>query len=231
MKKYKVTIIPYLNTELKFKSENEAELYPLYFRVTYMRQTTLIRSINEKRYSQLNLSEIGILEEIKELDNLIFFLSECNTLQFNLNGLKEKYLLSQHPLIQAFDTLFRSQVRKNKDKINDPIIVTLNIGEFAPNYPLDLLLTAVNQFFPKYTQKLFGNCIYYVDMIAEWMSYYPIIGDNQPRIIEFLAIANGNSTDQGFLVFLKEKFEDKKKAQKFYLNLVEVISKYLLRDF
>lgn len=231
MKKYKVTIIPYLNKDLKVKLVNEKDVYPLYFKVTYMRQTTLIRSINEERFSELNVEDQDIKIEIKEIENLVFALSECNTEPFNLNGLKDKYLLSQQSLLQAFDTIFRNQVRINIQKVKNPILVTLNVGEYSPDYPVNLLLDAVNNYYPKYSKKLFANCILYIDILVTCFEYYPMEGKSSPRIIEFLAMANKGKYDGGFLKFLTSKFKNEKDLKRFYSNLTFSIYNYLKQNF
>ena len=231
MKKYKVTIIPYLNKDLKVKLVNEKDVYPLYFKVTYMRQTTLIRSINEERFSELNVEDQDIKSEMKELENLIFFLSECNTEPFSLNGLKDKYLLSQQSLIQAFDTLFRNQVKINLKKIKDPILVTLNVGEYSPEYPVHLLLNAVNDFYPKYTRKLFENCFLYADMIVACNEYYLLNDKSFPRLIEILALANKGKYDVEFVNFLVLKLKSDKKGENFYLEICNAVTRYLKQNF
>jgi hypothetical protein len=230
MKAYKVNIMPYLNKELKLRLENGADTYPLYFRVTYMRQTTLLRSIQNKRYATLDLDLNEILREIKELEGLIFFLSNSFTEPLNLNGLKDKYILSQQPLIQAFETLFRSKVKINAEKIKDPLLITLNIGEYSQKYPIHLLLTAVELHFPQHTQKLFYNCFFYIEMIDTWKSFFPVTGENQPRIIEFFR-SKDEMINRDFTKYLDMKFKDPKKAQKFYLDFMDCVTKYLMQEF
>lgn len=229
MKQYKLTIVPYLNKELKIKLVNDNVVYPLYFRVTYMRQTTLIRSISEGVFSDLNVLKAKkiISKETLELENLINFLTQFCTEELNLKGLKDKYLLSQRPTIQMFDDFYRKIVRSNISKIKNEKLITLNVGSFSEDYPLYLLVNAILDFFPGLEKKILKNTSLYLDFMVTWLDYYPL-GTEQPRIIEFLKEVRG--LDKDFLLYLRKKLKTVDKTRDFYDTMHELIRRYLFQD-
>jgi hypothetical protein len=226
MKQYKLTIVPYLNKELKIKLVNDNVVYPLYFRVTYMRQTTLIRSISEKLFSDIEDSKAKKIISIEtlELENLINFLTEFCTEEFNLKGLKDKYLLSQRSTFQMFDDFYRKTVRDNISKIKNEKLITLNVGSYSEEYPLPLLVHAIMDYFPKIDKKLLKNTGLYLDYSLLWMDYYHI-DKKQPRIIEFLKEYRG--VDRDFLMYLSKVLKTPDKIKEFYYTMDDLIKEYL----
>ncbi len=147
MKKYKLNITPFLNTQLEPQKSGDGHLCPLYYRIVYQRKSTMLKSISEKYFQ--GLSEPGvqqiITKEILEIEGLVQYLTEMYTESLELTGLKEKYLKAQQSVREVLDNRIRAKIRRGLEKVSNPIKIVLNIGEFHNSYPLNLLIDVLEK--------------------------------------------------------------------------------------
>jgi hypothetical protein len=210
MKTHKLNIFPFLHTSLSgTQNENGVELFPLYYRITYMRKNTMLRSFNKGVYANLDSTPIKkiIEQESKDIKALMELLTEMLTEPFDLTGIKAKYELAQMTVLEVFDKNIRRVASANLKNIDDEYAVAINVGEYSDEYPLTTLLNAVYELMPKQVKHVFHGAKSYLDYLDYWLDVHPL-DSAQPRIIDWL---DANDLDKKFIKYLKRKFDSEEK--------------------
>ncbi len=225
MKKYKLNITPFLNTQLEPQKSEVGNLYPLYYRIVYQRKSTMLKSISGLYYQEI--SEPGVQQtiarEILGIEGLVQYLTEMYTEPLELIGFKEKYLKAQQSVRQVLDTMIRSKIRRGLEKVSNPIKVVLHIGEFHNSYPLNLLIEGLEKILSRKELEL---VISEADM--EITTYHFLekaheLAFGDKKVIEFL---NATQIDKQFLCRLNEHFSPEQSIH-MYEYLIDLLTTYL----
>jgi hypothetical protein len=210
MKSHKLNIFPFLNSKIAgVPNGTGGSLFPLYYRITYMRKNTMLRSFNRGVYSNLDSTPIKkiIEKESKDLRALMGLLTEMFTEPYDLTGIKSKYELAQMTVLEVFDQNIRRVASRNLKEVGDEYAVAINVGEYSDEYPLTILLNTVDKLMPKQVKHVFHGAQHYLDYLGYWLDVYPL-NKAQPRIIDWLDV---HDLDKKFIKYLKSEFDSEKK--------------------
>ena len=146
-KKRTLTIAPFLNENLKPVKETtgfwgeKVPYFSLYYRVTYNRQGTMIKSRLEESYKHLSDVPKRILdEEGRLIRNIVEY--ETNDLieDFDLKKLTKKYETYSKEVHICLDEYIRNRIKKILSGINSPLTKVIKIGSYSEDNPIESLV-------------------------------------------------------------------------------------------
>jgi hypothetical protein len=226
MKTHKLNIFPFLHTSLSgTQNENGVELFPLYYRITYMRKNTMLRSFNRGVYSNLDSTPIKkiIEKESKDIKALMGMLTEMFTEPYDLTGIKAKYELAQMAVLEVFDQNIRRVASTDLKSIEDKYAVAIHVGVYSDEYPLNILMETVDKLMPKQVKHVFHGAQHYLDYLGYWLDVHPL-NTAQPRIIDWL---DANDLDKKFIKYLAKKFDSKKKITAIVVGINDLLINHI----
>jgi hypothetical protein len=219
MKKYKLKITPFLNTQLEPK---DAKKYPLYYRVVYQRKSTMLKSIQNLYLADFQDEEM-IEKEIQEITGLAQYLSEVFTEPMELTGLKLKYEQSQKEVIQILDEEIRKIISENLVKSSHPYAIGIRVGEYDEGYPITTLLEVISLVFEENEIEEILNGAERRITLYHFLDNAHGSQFKEKRLVEFLTF---ESFDMVFIKALRKKF-DTEQSQVLYLDLIDILTQKL----
>lgn len=227
MKKYKLNITPFLNTQLEPLKSASGNLYPLYYRLVYQRKSTMIKSISGEYFKDIEdeKAQLVITEEVKEIEGLAQYLTDFFTQSMELSGFKEKYIKAQELVKAILDQDIRNKIRLGLEKVTNPIKAIINTSDTIEDYPLELLLEGLEKLFTKKELDLaiskasIEMTIYHFLDLAHEGSFA------EKKVIAFL---NAEIIDKKFLFSLRKEFE-KEQAMFLYEELITLLTTYITK--
>lgn len=183
-KKRTLSITSFLNDKLKPVKE-EAGLrgrlipyFPLYYRVTYNREGTMIKSRFEESYSDIiKVPRKTINEEESLLRAIVEYETDGLIGDFDLKKLKTKYEMYSKGVHICLDEYLRNRVKRILRISNNPVINVINIGKYAPDNQVDILVNVCRKLINNF-DKLAGD-----DFQEDLKSYETFIDvfNNRPK--------------------------------------------------
>jgi hypothetical protein len=146
-KKRTLSITSFLNDKLKPVKEETGlrgrliPYFPLYYRVTYNREGTMIKSRFEESYSDIiKVPKKTINEEESLLRAIVEYETDGLIGDFDLKKLKTKYEMYSKGVHICLDEYLRNRVKRILRISNNPVINVINIGKYAPDNQVDILV-------------------------------------------------------------------------------------------
>lgn len=219
MKSHKFTIFPFLNTNIAAASNGD--LFPLYYRLTYMRKNTMLRSFSKGVYADLEGQEIETVIETESQDirALMALLTEKFTEPYDLPGIRVKYEVAQTSVLETIDQNIRDVISENLKSVQSEFGVAIHVGAYSDDYPLYVLMNAIEKLMPKEVEHVFNGSESYLDYLEDWLEVYPL-GIQQPRIIDWLDISQ---IDKQFLKYLSGKYDSEEKVKEIMEGIFNLI--------
>jgi len=215
MKKYKLKITPFLNTQLEPK---DGKKYPLYYRVVYQRKSTMLKSIHNLYQAELLHDEI-IEKEIQEITGLAQYLSEVFTEPMELTGLKSKYEQSQKKVIQILDHEIREIIGENLANCCHPYAKGIRIGEYDEGYPIIALLEVLSLAFE---ENIIAEIIKHTESRITLYHFLDNAHGSQFKEKRLVSFLNLESFDNGLIKALRKEFSAEE-SKELYLHLINIL--------
>lgn len=182
-KKRTLSITSFLNDKLKPVKEETSlrgrliPYFPLYYRVTYNREGTMIKSRFEESYSSIDTVPRRLInEEESLLRAIVEYETDGFIGDFDLKKLKTKYEMYSKGVHICLDEYLRSRVKRILSRIsNNPAINVINIGKYAPDNQVDILVSVCRQLIGNF-DKLAGD-----EFLYDLKSYQTFIEVFNPR--------------------------------------------------
>ncbi|RYU94748.1 hypothetical protein [Emticicia agri] len=229
-KKRTLSITSFLNDKLKPVKEETGfrgkiiKYYPLYYRVTYNREGTMIKSRFEDSYKEIEDVPKRILEEEESLlRSIVEYETDGLIGDFDLKKLKNKYETYSKGVHICLDEHIRSRVKRILGRINNnPVINIINIGKYAPNNQAETLVKVCQQLIPNFN-KIAG------DEFAEDFKAYQIYMDtfNIIRLTYTPTVTNWLS--DATQIEMKEKLRSKGLLVRDIMPIINTIT-HILED-
>lgn len=195
-KKRTLSITSFLNDKLKpVKVETGLrgrliKYFPLYYRVTYNREGTMIKSRFEDSYISIdNVPRRVINEEEDLLRSIVEYETDGFIGDFDLKKLKTKYEMYSKEVHICLDEYLRSRVKRILSKvINNPAINVINIGKYAPDNQVDNLVNVCRKLISNF-DKLAG--VDFQDDLQSYQTFIEVFNPNRrtymPTVTEWLS--------------------------------------------
>ncbi len=171
-KKRTLTIAPFLNENLKPVKEitgvwgSKEPYFSLYYRVTYNRQGTMIKSRLEESYKNISNVPKRILdEEVGLIRNIVEYETDGLIEDFDLTKLKKKYETYSKEVHICLDEYIRNRIKKILSGINSPRTKVIKIGSYSDDNPISSLVEVCQILIPNF-DKLAGGTEFKNDLKA-----------------------------------------------------------------
>ncbi|AWV97704.1 hypothetical protein [Arcticibacterium luteifluviistationis] len=219
MKSHKLTIFPFLNT--KVSKAADGNRFPLYYRITYMRKNTMLRSFEGGVYADLEGPEIKevIETETEDIRALMGMLTELFTMPYDMTGIKARYEMAQMHILEVIDQNIRDVVSRNLKTIDNEFAQVVNVGVYSEDYPLHVLMNAIEKLMPEDSGNAFEGTDDFLDYLIDWIDVYPM-GGAQPRIVDWL---NLNHIDKRFMKYLSGRYDSEEKVKEIMEGIFNLI--------
>jgi hypothetical protein len=231
MKKKKVTIRPFLNTYLdpvgsKTNSKGTRNVYPLYYKVTYDRRNTQLKSYYSlSGYSSLEDSTARLIIpfEVKVLTKIIEYeVSLEPDHEYQLSGLKPKYETYIESINNTIDQYLRAKLLKAARRTKHPYHLAIKFDNYTGMMNVFTLLQICDKLLPdfdKYIDKTFQQ------ELECFKLYLKVFGDKQfeynfPTLIDWMDGSHQQSFQEGLKKMLKKDVKEITKNKKILNEII-----------
>ncbi|HVD99037.1 MAG TPA: hypothetical protein VNB90_12595 [Cytophagaceae bacterium] len=214
MKKKKITIKPFLNTYLdpvgtEIEGKKEREIYALYYKVTYDRKNTQLKSYyTTSGYSSLEdpIAQQIVPFELKILTKIVDYETSLNPdREYQLSGLKTKYETYVESVNYTLDKYLRNKLWKATQKTNHLYHHAIRFDNYLGRMNVFTLLEMCDKLFPdfdKYIDKTFR------EELECFKLYLMIFGDKQyeydfATLIDWMDGTHQQAFEEGLKKLLK----------------------------
>lgn len=209
-KKRTLSITSFLNDKLKPVKEETGlrgrviQYYPLYYRVSYNREGTMIKSRFENSYSNIDDVPRRVLEEEESLlRSIVEYETDGYIGDFDLKKLKTKYETYSKGVHICLDEYLRNRVKRTLSRVtNNPATNVINIGKYAPNNQVDTLVEVCRQLISNF-DKLIGDD--FQSDLESYKTFIDVFNPNRRRYMPTVTEWLSNKTQMEMKDKLKEE--------------------------
>lgn len=180
MREKKITIKPFLNIQLGAsgtltEGNRIFKTYPLYYKVTFNRKNTQLRSLYAHAgYNDIGSIESGIIDfESKVLNKIIAYETTEKQDDYQLTGLKRKFELYALSIDYVLDTYLRKQLQGAINGTGHPYQFVLTFDNYNINNSIFNIYDACRSLFPNINTYLDTSLL---DGMSCFKAYREIIG-------------------------------------------------------
>lgn len=180
MREKKITIKPFLNIQLGAlgtltDDKRTFKTYPLYYKVTFNRKNTQLRSLYAlSGYNDIGSIESGIIDfESKVLNKIIGYETAEKQDDYQLTGLKKKFELYALSIDHVLDTHLRKQLQGAINGIGHPYQFVLTFDNYNINNSIFNIFGACKLLFPNLDTYLDASML---DRMNSYQEYRNIMG-------------------------------------------------------
>lgn len=219
-KKRTLSITSFLNDKLKPVKEElglrgrMVQYYPLYYRVSYNREGTMIKSRFEESFSNIeSVPKRLVNDEESLLRSIVEYETDGFIGDFDLKKLKTKYETYSKGVHICLDEYLRNRVKKILSRVtNNPATNVINIGKYTPDNQVDVLVNVCRQLISNF-DKLAGD-----DFKYDLESYQTFIEVFNPKRRRYMPTVTEWLSNK-----VQEEMKEKLKEQKWLVRNINPI--------